>query len=162
MIPDLHFRSLLSISEQASTGGLSPLVILLILALLILLVWFLLRAQTSEVEPLDHEHDDHHDHEEAAEAAAAEPAPVESAAADDLKVIEGIGPKVASVLNAGGIATYEQLAGASVEALREMLDAAGYRYMAPDSWPEQARLAQAGDWDALKTLQDELSAGRSS
>ena len=75
--------------------------------------------------------------------------------------MEGIGPKVSSVLNAAGIMTFAQLAAAPVEALQAVLDAAGYQYMNPASWPEQARLAAAGDWDALKTLQDELNAGRS-
>jgi len=28
------------------------------------------------------------------------------------------------------------------------------------TWPEQAALAAAGDWEKLKTLQDELKGGR--
>ena len=29
-----------------------------------------------------------------------------------------------------------------------------------DTWPEQAKLAAAGDWDGLKKLQDELKGGK--
>ena len=138
------------------SGLLTSLAALLVIVLIILIVWWLLRARTGQVEPVEHE--DHDEH-----AAHAEAAPVEAPAAgpDDLKVIEGIGPKVQSVLNTAGITTFAQLADAAVEALQETLDAAGYRYMNPASWPEQARLAAAGEWDALKQLQDELNAGRS-
>ncbi len=80
--------------------------------------------------------------------------------ADNLTKIEGIGPKVASVLNEGGISTFEQLANANVEDLQKMLNNAGLKMMDPGTWPEQARLAANGEWDALKKLQDELSGGR--
>ena len=30
----------------------------------------------------------------------------------------------------------------------------------PSTWPEQASLAAAGEWDALQALQDELKGGR--
>lgn len=83
----------------------------------------------------------------------------ENLAPDELKKIEGIGPKVAGVLNEGGILTFQQLAEASTERLNELLDAAGYQYMNPASWPEQARLAASGDWEGLKTLQDSLKGG---
>lgn len=80
---------------------------------------------------------------------------------DDLKRIEGIGPKINSVLNEANVQTFAQMAAMSSEALRQILDAAG---MAPihntSTWPEQAGLAAAGDWDALKKLQDDLTGGR--
>ena len=88
-----------------------------------------------------------------------EPEP-ESVESDDLKKIEGIGPKVASILNENGILTFVQLAEADVDKLNEMLDAASLQMMDPATWPEQAKLAAAGDWDALQKLQDELSGGR--
>jgi large subunit ribosomal protein L17 len=82
-------------------------------------------------------------------------------AQDDLKVIEGIGPKIASVLNAAGITTYRQLAETDAARLSALLDEAGVRAPAdPTTWPEQARLAADGDWDAFKRLTEELKAGR--
>lgn len=155
------------------SGMFSPLSALFVLVLLFFIVWWLLRAQVAQVEPLGHgDHDDHGDHgdhtvhaaqghEEPAGTPAFEATESAGAEPDDLKMLEGVGPKVASVLNAAGIVTFAQLADASVESLQSLLDEAGYRYMNPASWPEQAALAAAGDWDALKKLQDELNAGRS-
>lgn len=97
------------------------------------------------------------------EGAEVSPAPTAATtAADDLTKVEGIGPKIAEVLAAAGIVSFEQLAGTSVERLREILAAAGGRFAqhVPDTWPEQAALAAQGDWDALKTLQGELDGGR--
>lgn len=153
-------------------GGADPLTVVLLFVLLCILVWWLLRTQTDQVEPVaggDHGHDHgHHEeghapaHHAAAEMAA--PAPVEISAPltpDDLKVLEGIGPKVAEVLNAAGITTFAQLADAAPDQLQAVLNEAGYKYMNPTTWPAQARLAAAGDWDGLKKMQDELTAGRS-
>lgn len=85
-----------------------------------------------------------------------------AAAGDDLKKIEGVGPKIAELLINGGIDTFAKLSEASVESIQEILDAAGSRYSAhnPTTWPEQAALAAAGQWDELKELQDKLNGGR--
>jgi large subunit ribosomal protein L21 len=80
--------------------------------------------------------------------------------ADDLTKIEGIGPKVAKTLNAAGISTFEDLSVANAEALQQILNDAGLQMMDPTTWPQQAKLAADGDWDALKKLQDKLSGGR--
>jgi predicted flap endonuclease-1-like 5' DNA nuclease len=76
--------------------------------------------------------------------------------------IEGIGPKIAELLAAKGLGSFEAIAQASVETLRAILDEAGpaYRIADPSTWPEQARLAAEGRWDALQALQDVLDAGR--
>jgi len=79
---------------------------------------------------------------------------------DDLKRIEGIGPKVSSLLNEAGIFTFAQLADAEVPRLKSIVDEAGLTMMNPASWPDQARLAASGDWDALAKLQEGLKAGR--
>jgi predicted flap endonuclease-1-like 5' DNA nuclease len=79
---------------------------------------------------------------------------------DDLKLIEGIGPKIASLLHAVGIVTFAQLAETPVSALEEMLDKANLRLGDPTTWPEQARLAAKGDFEGLKALQDSLRGGR--
>jgi len=91
----------------------------------------------------------------AAEAPAAEP--VEP---DDLRKIEGIGPKVAGLLNADGISTFRQLADADISRVREMLDRAKLPMISPSSWAEQAALAAEGRWEELTALQDALKGGR--
>ena len=88
------------------------------------------------------------------------PAPPEP---DNLKRIEGIGPKISSVLQAAGIWTFAQLADTSVEELSQILKDESPRLLAiadPGTWPEQASLAAAGEWDALAALQDQTKAGR--
>jgi large subunit ribosomal protein L30 len=84
----------------------------------------------------------------------------DQSAADDLTMIEGIGPKIAGVLREAGIGTFAQLAATDVARLTEILQDANLRLAAPESWPEQAGLAAADDWDALKELQDRLKGGR--
>jgi large subunit ribosomal protein L27 len=96
------------------------------------------------------------------ESAPAAPAPEKSAAADDLKKIEGIGPKLSEVLSAAGIDTFAKMAATDPEKMREILVAASSRYKMhdPTSWPQQAQLAADGKWDELQKLQDELDGGR--
>lgn len=81
---------------------------------------------------------------------------------DDLKKIEGIGPKIAELLVDAGIISFKDLSGTSVESLSNILSEAGSRYAAhnPTTWPEQAALAAADKWDELKELQDKLNGGR--
>jgi predicted flap endonuclease-1-like 5' DNA nuclease len=90
-------------------------------------------------------------------AAAPKPAPPP---ADDLRRIEGIGPKIAATLRSAGVATYGQLAETDVGRLEEILREGGIRIAFPDTWPEQAALAAAGDWEGLTALQSTLKGGR--
>lgn len=103
---------------------------------------------------------------EFAEPVAAEEEPAEEpGASDDLQRIEGIGPKLASVLGEAGIRTFAKLADTEVERLEQILQEADPRLLRlanPSAWPEQAALASAGDWEALEALQKELKAGRRS
>lgn len=80
----------------------------------------------------------------------------------DLKVIEGVGPKLESILNEGGIFTYEQMAKTDPKVVKAILEAAGPRYKmhVPDTWAKQAKLAAAGKTEELKALQAELKAGK--
>lgn len=98
----------------------------------------------------------------AAAVVAPLPTPAVVTTPDDLKVVEGIGPKIEKLLNQEGILTFAQLAEASPERIKEILVAAGPRYQMhnPATWPEQSALARDGRWDALKTWQDELNKGR--
>jgi len=83
---------------------------------------------------------------------------------DDLRVIEGIGPKMAAILNDAGIKTFKQLGNSKVATLREILAAAGPRYKMhnPATWSKQAKLAAAGRMAELKTLQSKLKGGKAS
>ena len=82
--------------------------------------------------------------------------------ADDLKKIEGIGPKIEQILHEGGITTFAQLAEADADAVKELLMAAGPRYAIhnPATWAKQAAMAANGQWDELKELQDQLDGGK--
>lgn len=99
---------------------------------------------------------------EVAEPPAESEAP-EPPTPDDLKQIEGIGPKISQVLGEAGITTFAQLAASEVEQLRQILEAADPRLVRladPTSWPEQARLAATGSTEALDALKDTLKGGR--
>ena len=82
------------------------------------------------------------------------------AVTDDLTKIEGIGPKVAKVLNEAGITTFDALASADAGEVQKVLNEAGLQMMNPEGWIEQADLAAKGDWQELERLQSELKGGR--
>jgi predicted flap endonuclease-1-like 5' DNA nuclease len=86
--------------------------------------------------------------------------PAEAAVDDELKRIEGIGPKISNVLKAAGIRTYAQIAAMDVEELRRVVRGGGVRIAYPETWPEQAALAAQDDWEGLEALQGELKGGR--
>ncbi len=79
---------------------------------------------------------------------------------DDLTVIEGIGPKVASVLKDAGITNFDSLSNADPAEVKNVLNEAGLQMMNPDGWIEQAEFAAKEDWDGLQKLQGELKGGR--
>ncbi len=81
---------------------------------------------------------------------------------NDLKIVEGIGPKIESLLHQAGITTWAELAATSVERIQEILSAAGdrYRLANPTTWPKQAAFAADGKWVELKSYQDFLDSGR--
>ena len=85
-----------------------------------------------------------------------------SAKGDDLKKVEGIGPKIEELLHNAGIITFADLSKADVEAIKEILNAAGSRYQMhdPTSWPMQAEMAANGEWDKLKEWQDHAKGGK--
>jgi ribosomal protein L30 len=96
-----------------------------------------------------------------APTAAEQPAKAKKPAeGDDLERIEGIGPKIAAVLKAAGIATFADLAAADTDRLAEIVQQGNRRLADPSTWPEQAALAAAGKWDELRTLTEQLKGGR--
>ena len=89
------------------------------------------------------------------------PSKQEAKLPDDLKIIEGIGPKIEEILQNVGIKSWEQLSKTAPTQLKSVLLEAGSRYKShnPGTWPKQAQMAAAGQWDELKAWQDELDGG---
>jgi nucleotidyltransferase/DNA polymerase involved in DNA repair len=83
---------------------------------------------------------------------------------DDLTTIEGIGPKIETLLYDNRIFTFADLAEAPVDRLKGVLRGGGDRFKMhdPTSWPDQAKLAAEERWDELQELQDILQGGRDS
>lgn len=81
---------------------------------------------------------------------------------DDLKVVEGIGPKIEGLFHNFGIKTWKSLSEASIEKCQEVLKSGGDRYKIhkPGTWPKQALLAYEGKWKELKEWQDKLDGGK--
>ncbi len=80
---------------------------------------------------------------------------------DDLTVVEGIGPKIAEIIEADGIGTWRALSRVESSHIKGLLDAAGPRFQMhdPGTWPEQAGLLADGRWDEFKALSEVLDGG---
>lgn len=96
------------------------------------------------------------------DAAAAQAAMGKVIKKDDLKVVEGIGPKIASMFHEGGINTWKALSETAVARCQEILDGGGERYKVhdPASWPMQAKMCYEGKWTELAKWQDEHDHGK--
>ncbi|MFI4970845.1 MAG: hypothetical protein ACHP7D_11620, partial [Lysobacterales bacterium] len=81
--------------------------------------------------------------------------------ADDLAIIEGIGPKTVELLHANGIDRFVQVASLQVGDLLDILERGGpnFRLADPANWAQQARLASENRWADLKQLQREMLDG---
>jgi predicted flap endonuclease-1-like 5' DNA nuclease len=81
---------------------------------------------------------------------------------DDLKIVEGIGPKIEALFHAAGIRTWRALSTTAPSRLKQILDAGGSQFQMhdPGTWPRQAGLAADGKFAELKKMTDELVAGR--
>lgn len=149
---------------EGGEGGMGWLawVALAVFFLMVLLGWWV--SKKGWLKPEDEPVHDSHGHEEHGhEQEETRPQPLATAPAsqpDDLTTLEGIGPKVAKLLEGIGVTTFQQLAEADLGKLRQALDEAGYKYMEPAGWVEQAALAARGDTEGLKKLQDSLKGGR--
>jgi predicted flap endonuclease-1-like 5' DNA nuclease len=80
---------------------------------------------------------------------------------DDLKLIEGIGPKTETLLKSHGIKTFSDLAQMEDVDIRAILDAEGDRFalVNTQTWGIQAMLARDGKIAELKEYQDTLFRG---
>ena len=128
-----------------------PLCILIIVVLIIVVIAWALFRNTKTPPPEIHIPPEET---RVAEPVIAEPAPTPKrkkvVKPDDLTRLEGIGPKVNQVLKKAGITTFAQLANAEIPKVREALDMAGYRFMDPAGWIEQAKLAAEGKFEGTK------------
>lgn len=81
---------------------------------------------------------------------------------DNLQIVEGIGPKIAQLLKDNGIDTWVKLGASNKEQLKEILSSAGSRYRIhdPSTWPEQAKMAESGEWEKLRDYQAFLGGGK--
>lgn len=81
---------------------------------------------------------------------------------DDLKVVEGIGPKIEGMFKDAGIKTWKALSEASVADCQKVLDGGGKRYQIhdPASWPMQAKMCYEGKWKELAKWQEEHKHGK--
>lgn len=81
---------------------------------------------------------------------------------EDLKIVEGIGPKIEELLKNNGIPDIKTLSETPYDRLREILDGGGNQYKMHDpmTWPTQAALALVGKWRQLDQLQEKLKGGR--
>ena len=81
---------------------------------------------------------------------------------DDLKIVEGIGPKIEGLFHAAGIRTWTQLGECNFDTCKKILNDAGDRYKMhnPATWPDQAKMAAEGKFAELKDWQDKLDGGK--
>lgn len=143
---------------------------LLLISLIIFFVWVLISWQSRYFDGQlqfvgthagEHEHAPAHAPVESLPSAwQAAQQSFEVTAADDLTLIEGIGPVISRLLQSKGITTFAQLAQADPEDLNRFLREANLRLANTSTWAEQARLAEAGDFDGLRTYQSHLKGGR--
>ncbi|NKI26509.1 hypothetical protein HCG49_08030 [Arenibacter sp. 6A1] len=95
-------------------------------------------------------------------ATAAKAALGKSIKENDLKVVEGIGPKIQLLFHSFDITTWQALSESSVSKCQEVLRSGGDRYKIhdPSSWPLQAKMAYEGKWKELQRWQDEHKRGK--
>ncbi|WP_285652016.1 30S ribosomal protein S2 [Allomuricauda sp. NBRC 101325] len=95
------------------------------------------------------------------DAPKAEKAPKKGTKSDDLTKIEGIGPKAAEALVESGIVSFSDLASADTDDIKSVLTEASstLAHLDPTSWPKQAKMAAAGEWEELQEWQDKVKGG---
>ena len=162
----MFFQSLSSIVRSPSLAPfvasitIDPwwVIVLFLVVVVVISLMILGNRQTPSIEPMiahghTHEHEAHAGGVEKVEIA-------EIPLLDDLTRIEGIGPKIAKILSEEGINTFLELANSDVDTLEHILDEARLSFANPSTWPEQARLANLQEWQALEAYQARLKGGR--
>lgn len=141
--------------------------VLLLFIIIVLIVWIALTRNTKQYQPdfKVEAHDEPHANETAdaemelpdrgEEVSLSSPVKL-----DDLTIIEGIGPKVSSLLNGIGIFTLSELASADLDQIKELLANSGLQFIDPSTWKEQAALAAEGKHAEFEALKQQLKGGR--
>jgi predicted flap endonuclease-1-like 5' DNA nuclease len=143
-----------AVFQEADTNTTSWVwYLLVVLVALALIIWWIVQQSKKQSK----EESKQQKEQEQSNASAS---PKREKAEDDLTQIEGIGPKVAGVLNDAGITSFDSLANSDPTKVKSVLNEAGLQMMSPEGWIEQAELAAKEDWDGLQKLQDELKGGR--
>jgi large subunit ribosomal protein L21 len=95
----------------------------------------------------------------AAQKVAKEAATKAALKGDDFRIIEGIGPKVMSILHDNGITTFTELAGKSYDELKALM-LNNKQYLAnPTNWARQSALAGEDKMAELEALKGQLKNG---
>jgi predicted flap endonuclease-1-like 5' DNA nuclease len=83
-------------------------------------------------------------------------------APNDLKAIEGVGPKIEILLHEAGIKTWKELSETPVEKIQEILDKGGPKFSLadPGTWPKQAKLAAESKWTEFEEYLNHLNKGK--
>ena len=92
-------------------------------------------------------------------ASVVDSTPVVPVIPDDLRRIEGIGPKMAQALRVVGIETFGQLAAAPQERLRSAIDAAKLMSPSVATWAKQAQFLADGDEAGFAAYTERLVGG---
>jgi predicted flap endonuclease-1-like 5' DNA nuclease len=81
---------------------------------------------------------------------------------NDLKIVEGIGPKIEKLFQAEGIDTWKILAETDVDRCKAILKGGGEKFKVhdPTSWPLQAKMCYHNQWHELLKWQDGHKGGR--
>jgi predicted flap endonuclease-1-like 5' DNA nuclease len=75
----------------------------------------------------------------------------------DLTLLHGIDQGTQQALNGAGITTFEQLAKANINDLRIIVFPLIGQTAVMVTWPDQAKMAAAGQWNELRDWQNKLS-----
>ena len=144
-------------NAQGGRGALWWIWLIIIIAIVIFLIWMLFKPSGTEKTKEEEKRTESKELKERTEEVIKKSEDKE----DDLKLIEGIGPKVSQILKEHGIKTFKDLSKKDPEDIKKLLESKGIRGIVdPTTWPEQAKLAAEGKWEELKKLQKELKGGR--
>jgi predicted flap endonuclease-1-like 5' DNA nuclease len=81
---------------------------------------------------------------------------------DDLKLVEGIGPKIESLFHKAGLKTWLSVSKTKSARLKEILVAGGERFQMhdPTTWPKQCQMMVDNQWAELRKYQAKLNGGK--
>jgi len=78
---------------------------------------------------------------------------------NDLKIVDGIDPKIEKILHEVGVYTWGDLESIDLNYLTNLLREAGYTQINPRSWAFESSLAKQEKWTELKSFQEKDKPG---